>query len=99
MTEAAHVDMTKLESELVRGPTPVPEPERRKVFGSRETERQVSIGMRPPLGSIAEALKRLIWDDNEKLGQMIATHFSEKSSMASAVQKAADDLLNESEPK
>jgi hypothetical protein len=91
--------MTKLESEVTRAPTPLPDQERRKLFSSRETERQVSIGMRAPLGSIAEALKRLIWDDNEKLGQMIATHFSEKSSMASAVQKAADDLLSESEPK
>ena len=50
-----------------------------------------------PLQTIADAIKRLVWDDNEKLGQMISEHYGEgnSGSMASAVQRAADDLLAE----
>ena len=51
-----------------------------------------------PLQTIADAIKRLVWDDNEKLGQMISEHYGEgnSGSMAAAVQRAADDLLAES---
>ncbi len=50
-----------------------------------------------PLDQIADAIKRLVWDDNEKLGQMIAEHYGDagKASMSAAVQRAADDLLKE----
>jgi hypothetical protein len=80
-----------LERELNRGaPSIVPE-------ASPEAKRSTFV-TRPPLQTIADAMKRLIWDDNEKLAQMIGAHYQGEqtsASMAAAIQRAADDLLNE----
>lgn len=78
-----------LERELARAPSIVPEADvKRSTFTTR-----------PPLQTIADALKRLIWDDNEKLAQMIGSHYqgdqTSTASMAAAIQRAADDLINE----
>jgi hypothetical protein len=77
-----------LERELGRTPAIAPDaPElKRNTFTAHE-----------PLQTIADALKRLIWDDNEKLAQMITSHFQaeQPASMAAAIQRAADDLRNE----
>lgn len=79
-----------LERELNRAPSLVPD-------SAPETKRSTFV-TRPPLQTIADALKRLIWDDNEKLAQMIGSHYQgdqTSASMAAAIQRAADDLLNE----
>jgi len=57
-----------------------------------------SFAVRPPLQTIADALKKLVWDDNEKLATLISSHFQggdQIASMAAAIQRAADDLRNE----
>ncbi len=78
-----------LERELGRAPEPALEAKRS------------SFGTRPPLQTIADAIKRLVWDDNEKLAQMIGSHFQagdqqqQTASMAAAIQRAADDLIQE----
>ena len=85
--------MPGLERELNRAPTPAPAPDATmpRTSGSFVT--------RSPLQTIADALKRLVWDDNEKLAQMIGSHFNhdgdQTASMAAAIQRAADDLINE----
>jgi hypothetical protein len=100
------IDMNKLQSEISQTAMPQ-DPERKRLFSSRERdaerqERQATMGIRQPLATIAEMLKRLIWDDAERLGQLITQHYTTdngKGSMPAAVQKAADDLLAESEQK
>jgi len=84
------VNMDRLEAELGRAqssPTSVDN------FTKRA---QTSAMSKHSVQTIADAIKRLVWDDNEKLGQLIAEHYasdSSKGSMAAAVQRAADDLL------
>lgn len=59
--------------------------------------------MQTPLQIIASGIKRLVWDDSEKLGEMIATHLNREepgerasgSTMSKAVQAAADDIMKE----
>jgi hypothetical protein len=84
--------MDRLEAELGRAPAPPISPDN---FAKRAQTSAMS--KHSPLQTIADATKRLIWDDNEKLGQLIAEHYasdgSSKGSMAAAVQRAADDLL------
>jgi hypothetical protein len=86
------VNMDRLEAELGRAPSPPTSPDN---FAKRAPTGAVS--KHSPLQTIADAIKRLVWDDNEKLGQLIAEHYasdgSSKGSMAAAVQGAADDLL------
>jgi hypothetical protein len=85
------VNMDRLEAELGRAqssPTSVDN------FTKRAQTSAMS--KHSPVQTIADAIKRLVWDDNEKLGQLIAEHYasdSSKGSMAAAVQRAADDLL------
>ncbi len=85
------VNMDRLEAELGRGPSPA--------ISNDSLAKRAQTGAMPkhsPLQIIADAIKRLIWDDNEKLGQLIAEHYandSSKGSMSAAVQRAADDLL------
>ena len=79
-----------LERELGRAPALVPEQ-------TPEMKRN-TYATRPPLQTIADALKRLVWDDNEKLATMISAHYQtggETASMSAAIQRAADDLINE----
>src|SRR6516164_8947456 len=85
------VNMDRLEAELGRVPSPPTSPDN---FAKRAPTGAMS--KHSPLQTIADAIKRLVWDDNEKLGQMIAEHYASdgsKCSMAAAVQRAADDLL------
>jgi hypothetical protein len=63
-----------------------------------EEVKRPSFATRAPLQTIADAGKRLVWDDNEKLAMMISTHYQaggETASMAAALQRAFDDLINE----
>ena len=89
---SSRVSMDRLEAELGRAPSPPTVPDN---FAKRAQAGAMS--KHSPLQTIADAIKRLIWDDNEKLGQLIAEHYasdgSSKGSMAAAVQRAADDLL------
>ena len=85
------VNMDRLEAELGRVQSPPTSPDS---FARRAQTSAMS--KHSPLQTIADAIKRLVWDDNEKLGQLIAEHYagdSGKGSMAAAVQRAADDLL------
>ncbi len=88
----SRVNMDRLEVELGRTPSA---PTSQENFAKRAQTGAMS--KHSPLQTIADAVKRLIWDDNEKLGQLIAGHYasdgSSKGSMAAAVQRAADDLL------
>ena len=81
-----------LERELNRAPSLVPAEQVLEVKRS-------NFAARPPLQTIADALKRLVWDDNEKLAQMIGSHFQandqQTATMAAAIQRAADDLIEE----
>ena len=85
------VNMDRLEAELGRVTSPS--------ISSDSVSRRAQPGAIPKhsqLQTIADAIKRLVWDDNEKLGQLIAEHYasdSGKGSMSAAVQRAADDLL------
>jgi hypothetical protein len=84
------VNMDRLEADLGRVPSPPISPD------NLAKRAQPAAMSRPsPLQSIADAIKRLVWDDNEKLGQLIAEHYDDgsKGSMAAAVQRAADDLV------
>lgn len=78
-----------LERELGRAPVDQSVPE----------VKRNSYATRAPLQTIADAIKRLVWDDNEKFAQMINEHYQTSgeptASMASALQRAADDLLKE----
>ena len=80
-----------LERELGRSPSVVPE-------AAPEVKRNTFV-TRPPLQTIADAIKKLVWDDNEKLAQMIGAHYQQNgdqtASMAAAIQRAADDLISE----
>jgi hypothetical protein len=79
-----------LERELNRAPSLVPE-------SAPEVKRSTFV-TRPPLQTIADALKKLVWDDCEKLAQMIGSHYQSDQTSAdlpAAIQRAADDLLNE----
>jgi hypothetical protein len=80
-----------LERELNRAPSLVPD-------SAPEVKRSTFV-TRPPLQTIADAIKKLVWDDNEKLAQMIGSHYQGEpngtASMAAAIQRAADDLINE----
>jgi hypothetical protein len=84
------VNMDRLEVELGRVPSPPTSPDN---FAKRAQTGGTS--KHSPLQTIADAIKRLVWDDNERLGQLISEHYgdSSKGSMAAAVQRAADDLL------
>jgi hypothetical protein len=86
----ALVNMERLETDLGRVPAPPISPD-------NLAKRAQPAGMsRPsPLQSIADAIKRLVWDDNENLAQLITEHYGDgsKGSMAAAVQRAADDLM------
>ena len=87
----SRVNMDRLEIELGRVPSPPTSPDN---FAKRAQTGTIS--KHSPLQTIADAIKRLVWDDNEKLGQLIAQHYASddsKGSMAAAVQRAADDLL------
>lgn len=89
----ARVNMGRLEAELGRVQSP---PVSSENFAKRAQTSAIS--KHSPLQTIADAIKRLVWDDNEKLGRMIAEHYatdSDKGSMSAAVQRAADDLLAE----
>ena len=87
------VNMDRLEAELGRVASPS--------ISNDSVPRRAQTGAmskHSPLQTIADAIKRLVWDDNEKLGQLISEHYagdSGKGSMAAAVQRAADDLLAE----
>jgi hypothetical protein len=87
------VNMDRLEAELGRAPS--------LSTNNDGISRRAQIGVmskHSPLQTIADAIKRLVWDDNEKLGQLISEHYasdSGKGSMSAAVQRAADDLLAE----
>jgi hypothetical protein len=88
---SSRVNMDRLEVELGRLPSQPTSPDN---FAKRGQTGAMS--KHSPLQTIADAIKRLIWDDNEKLGQLIAEHYATegcKGSMAAAVQRAADDLL------
>jgi hypothetical protein len=89
---SSRVNIDRLEAELGRAPSP---PTSSDNFAKRAQTGATS--KHSPLQTIADAIKRLIWDDNEKLGQLIAEHYANdgnsKGSMAAAVQRAADDLL------
>ena len=84
------VNMDRLEAELGHVPPPI---------GPDNFTKRAQMGViskHSPLQTIADAIKRLVWDDNEKLAQLIAEHYTSdgsKGSMAAAVQRAADDLL------
>jgi hypothetical protein len=83
--------MDRLENELGRAPSPPTSPD-----GFAKRAQTGAMSKHSPLQTIADAIKRLVWDDNEKLGQLIAQHHASdnsKVSMAAAVQRAADDLL------
>jgi|SRR6478752_8486891 hypothetical protein len=84
------VNMDKFEADLGRMPSPPTSPDS---FAKRPQTGGTS--KHSPLQTIADAIKRLVWDDNERLGQLISEHYgdSSKGSMAAAVQRAADDLL------
>jgi hypothetical protein len=82
--------MDRLEAELVRVPSPPTSPDITK------RAQTGAMSKHSPLRAIADAIKRLVWDDNEKLGQLIAEHYAGdgcKGSMPAALQRAADDLL------
>lgn len=86
------VNLDRFEADFGRVPSPPTSPD---TFAKRT---QVGgLAKHSPLQSIADAIKRLVWDDNEKLGQMISEHYGEgnSGSMAAAVQSAANDLLAE----
>lgn len=85
------VNMDRLEAEL--GPVHSPPTSPDSVARRAQT---AAISKHSPLQTIADAIKRLVWDENEKFGQLIAEHYASdtgKGSMAAAVQRAADDLL------
>ena len=86
------VNMDRFEADLGRVPSPPINPDN---FAKRTQVGAMS--KHSPLQTIADAIKRLVWDDNERLGQLISEHYGEssKGSMAVAVQRAADDLLAE----
>jgi hypothetical protein len=87
---AGAVNMDRFEADLGRRvPSPPTSPDN---FAKRSQMGGLS---NSPLQTIADAIKRLVWDDNEKLGQLISEHYGDdsKGSMAAAVQRAADDLL------
>jgi hypothetical protein len=98
MTDAApQIDMNRLEDALARGP--------RAIQGGtlldpvKQAAQHHSYAQQRPLDSIASAIKRLNWDDNEHLAELIDKH-KDSGSTAKAVQSAANDLLVEgSEPK
>ena len=84
------VNMDRLEAELGRAqssPTSVDN------FTKRAQTSAMS--KHSPVQTIADAIKRLVWDDNEKLAQLITEHYGDgsRNSMAAAVQCAADDLM------
>src|SRR5215469_16170984 len=88
---SSRVNIDRLEAELGRAPSP---PTSSDNFAKRAQTGATS--KHSPLQTIADAIKRLIWDDNEKLGQLILEHYGSdgsKGSMAAAVQRAAHDLL------
>jgi hypothetical protein len=90
---SSRVSMDRLEAELGRAQSP---PISTDSFAKRTQTGAMS--KHSPLQTIADAIKRLVWDDNEKLGRLIAEHYgsdSAKGSMSAAVQRAADDLLAE----
>ena len=87
----ARVNMDRLEAELGRVHSPPTSPD-----NLAKRAQTSAIFKHSPLQTISEAIKRLVWDDNEKFGQLIAEHHASdtgKGSMAAAVQRAADDLL------
>ncbi len=86
------VNMDRFEADLGRVPSPPTSPD-----NCAKRTQVAGLSKHSPLQTIADAIKRLVWDDNEKLGQMISEHCGEgkSGSMAAAVQRAADDLLAE----
>jgi hypothetical protein len=87
---SAVVNMDRFEADLGRVASPPTSPDN---FIKRTQASGAS--KHSPLQTIADAIKRLVWDDNERFGQLIAEHYGDgsKASMAAAVQRAADDLL------
>ena len=86
----AVVNMDRFEADLGRVASPPTSPD--SLIKRPQTG---GISKHAPLQTIADAIKRLVWDDNERLGQLIFEHYGDgsKGSMAAAVQHAADDLL------
>lgn len=84
---------------------PVPPPEKYIPTKYRETRDNshisapmTSFGTQTPLQIIATAIKRLVWDDNEHLAQLVERHHKDNdTNMAKAIQMAADDLLKETD--
>lgn len=91
----AAVNLQKLSDDMRAEPAPSPPPEQFKPPHMRSsflTNKGSS-----DLKMIADSLKRLVWDDAEKLGATVAKNItgSEKisgSEIASAIQRAADEL-------
>lgn len=65
----------------------------------QELKQRSAFIARSPLQTIADGLKRLVWDDAEKIAALICSHLQSpddiKARMAAALQRAADDLIKE----
>ena len=91
------VDMDALERTLGKGPI-APVVQAPSMMQASVPNHLTSL-RKPPLLQIAQAIKLLVWDDNEKLGTMIHTALGggniQEAQMSKAVQKAADDLIKD----
>lgn len=96
------VDLQKMESDITHNESPAAAAPPEKVSPTKHREPTnsstiTSFSSQTPLQSIATNLKRLIWDDAERMATLVEKYYkADGANMARAIQQAADEVLQDS---